>query len=221
MIFADRQAYETHAAAALGGAAGRVAGYYDLLSNRVTTYDLTGSDALAAARGRRAGSAGLAILSSPEAAGLVATLVHEATHRRLAPVPVWVSEGIATYFETPDLRNSRGWRGIGEVNGPRLERFLGAYRPGILEALIRSDQAFRDPDTALDAYAVAWATTHHLLQTRKPDLAGYLRLLAVKQPLADDPPEERLRQFQAAFGDPAELEQEVFKAAAKLASLRR
>ncbi len=68
VIFADRRAYEAHAADALGGAAGRVAGYYDMLSNRVTTYDLTGSDALTAARGRRAGSTGLAILSSPEAA---------------------------------------------------------------------------------------------------------------------------------------------------------
>ena len=65
------------------------------------------------------------ILARPEAAGLVATVVHEATHQmafncglhaRLAPVPVWVSEGIATYFETPDLRSRTGWRGIGGVN---------------------------------------------------------------------------------------------------------
>jgi hypothetical protein len=229
VIFADRQAYEAHARAALGGAAGRVAGYYDMLSNRVTTYDLTGKDALAAAHGRRAGATGLAILSSPEAAGLVSTLVHEATHqlafntglhRRLAPVPVWVSEGIATYFETPDLGHARGWKGIGEVNGPRLERFLTTYRPGILETLVRDDEPFRNPETAIDAYAVAWATTHHLLRTRKADLVGYLRVLAAKRPLGEDAPDVRLREFREAFGDPADLERAVFKAAARLASRR-
>ncbi|MCS5616938.1 MAG: hypothetical protein NZ658_02965, partial [Pirellulales bacterium] len=56
IIFADRQAYEAHAARDLGAAADRVAGYYNLLSNRVTTYDLTGSDALGPDRGRRPGA---------------------------------------------------------------------------------------------------------------------------------------------------------------------
>ncbi|MFM7136783.1 MAG: DUF1570 domain-containing protein, partial [Planctomycetota bacterium] len=143
VIFADRQRYEAHAAADLGAAASRVVGYYDMMSNRVTTYDLTGSDILANGRPRAAGAAGLAILSSPAAAGLVSTLVHEATHQlafnsglhqRLAPVPLWVSEGIATAFETPDLNHTRGWKGVGEVNGPRLEQFLAGQRPGVIAA---------------------------------------------------------------------------------------
>jgi hypothetical protein len=229
VIFADRRAYEAHAAEALGGAAGRVAGYYDMLSNRVTTYDLTGSDALATGR-RPPGATGLAILSSPEAAGLVATLVHEATHqlafnaglhRRLAPVPVWVSEGIATYFETPDLQNARGWKGIGEVNLPRLERFLAASRPGGLESLVQTDEAFRDPDAALDAYATAWATTHYLLQSRRADFVAYLRRLAAKKPLTEDSGEERLQEFRATFGEPATVEREAFKAAARLSNRQR
>jgi hypothetical protein len=36
-------------------------------------------------------------------------------HRRLAPVPVWISEGVATFFETPDP-GGRGWKRIGGVN---------------------------------------------------------------------------------------------------------
>lgn len=230
VIFADRQAYETHAATVLGDAAGRVAGYYDLLSNRVTTYDLTGAEALANAVGRGAGATGLAVLSSPEAAGLVATLVHEATHqlafngglhRRLAPVPLWVSEGLATYFETPDLRNARGWNGIGEVNAPRLERFLQSHRPGTLESLVRDDEPLRLPDTALDGYAAAWAVTHYLLAARRGDYTAYLAVLAAKRPLADDSPEVRLREFRAAFGDPADVERQAFKAAARMATQRR
>jgi hypothetical protein len=227
VIFADRRAYEAHATAALGTAAGRVAGYYDMLSNRVTTYDLTGSDTLAG--DRRPGTVGLAILSSPEAAGLVSTLVHEATHqlafngglhRRLAPIPLWVSEGIATYFETPDLRNVRGWNGIGAVNGPRLERFLQTMRPGLLEQLVRDDEALRRPETALDAYATAWAVTHHLLQSRREAFVTYLGGLAGKPPLAEDSPEQRLQEFRTAFGDPAAVEEQAFKAAARLASRR-
>ncbi|MBM4022755.1 MAG: hypothetical protein FJ284_11045, partial [Planctomycetes bacterium] len=42
VIFADRRAFQTHATTTLGAASGQVAGYYDMLSNRVTTFDLTG-----------------------------------------------------------------------------------------------------------------------------------------------------------------------------------
>ena len=230
VIFADRQRYEAHAAADLGAAANRVVGYYDMMSNRVTTYDLTGSDALANGRPRAAGEAGLAILASPAASGLVSTLVHEATHQlafnsgmhqRLAPVPLWVSEGIATAFETPDLKNNRGWKGVGEINGPRLDQFLASQRPGLIESIIADDDLFRQPATALDAYAAAWALTHHLLQSRKADFAAYLRGLAAKRPFGEDSATARRDAFRAAFGEPDAVEQQVVKMAARLAKPRR
>lgn len=230
VIFADRGGYEAHAAADLGAAAGRVVGYYNLLDNRVTTYDLTGAAALAAAAGRPGGRLGLDLLATPAAAGMVATIVHEATHQlafnrglhqRLAPVPLWVSEGVATYFETPDLESVRGWRGIGVVNRPRLDRFLATYRPGVVAAIVADDERFRQPDSALDAYAAGWAVTHHLLQTKKQAFVGYLRLLSAKPPLAEDSPETRLEEFRAAFGEPADVEQAAFKAAARLATRPR
>jgi hypothetical protein len=227
VIYADKSSYEAGASGDLGGAAGRVVGYYNLLSNRITTYDLTGSDLLASERGRQPGQVGLAILTSPAAASLVATLVHEATHQlaytsgmhqRLAPVPLWVSEGIATYFETPDLTNARGWRAVGVVNRPRLDHFLKHYRPGCIEAVVRDDEAFRGPDLAGDSYATAWALCHHLLQTRKPQFVGYLQGLAMKLPLEEDTPEQRLEAFRAAFGEPADVEQAVVRSMARLAS---
>ncbi len=230
VIFADRESYAASAAGDLGPAADRVVGYYNLLTNRVITYDITGSDALAAARGRRPGHVGLDILASPAASSMVATIVHEATHqlafnrgmhRRLAPVPLWVSEGIATYFETPDLENARGWGAIGSVNRPRLDHFLATYRPGVIESIIGGDEAFRKAETALDAYAAAWALTHHLLQTRKRDFMAYQRTLGAKAPLADDSAAQRRQEFQAAFGDPHDVEAAVFKAAARLASRSR
>jgi hypothetical protein len=226
VIFADRRAYEAYAARDLGAAADRVVGYYNLLSNRVTTFDLTGSDSLPKPAGRRPGRAGLEILASPEAAGLVATLVHEATHQmafntgmhqRLAPVPLWVSEGIATCFETPDLTNARGWKGIGGVNTARLDRFLQGFRPGGLRELVAGDEPFRRAADGLDAYARAWALTHFLMKTKRDAFAGYLRTIAAKQPCGDDSPERRLEEFTAAFGaTPDALEPEVQRMMARL-----
>lgn len=226
VIFADRQRYEEFAARDLGAAADRVAGYYNLLTNRVTTYDLTGTAAAARPAGQAASRAGLDILASPQAAGLVATLVHEATHqmafngglhRRLAPVPVWVSEGVATYFETPDLSSQRGWKGIGSVNGPRLERFLSRHEPGFLERMLVDDEVFRGAEGAADAYARAWAVTFFLMQTRRAAFVDYLRTIARKEPLADDSTEERLRDFTAAFGDaPAALEEPLVRFLSRL-----
>ena len=142
-------------------------------------------------------------------------------HRRLAPVPLWVSEGIATYFETPDLENTRGWRGIGKVNRPRLDHFLATHRPGDIAAIVTADDRFRAVEGPLDAYAAAWSLTRHLIETRKKEFVGYLRTQATKPPLADDSADDRRRDFEAAFGaSPEAIEEEVVKAMARLASQR-
>jgi hypothetical protein len=231
VIFADRAAYERHAAGDLGAAADRVVGYYNLMSNRVTTFDLTGTDGLAAGA-TRPGGAAAEIMASPAAAGLVSTLVHEATHqmafncgmhRRLAPVPLWVSEGIATYFETPDLAADRGWRGVGAPNRSRLDQFLAGYREGDIAAIVAADDRFRDADRPLDAYAAAWALTRHLTESKKAAFIAYLRDQAAKQPLAEESAPDRTRAFEAAFGGSvAALEKDVVASAARLQSrLRR
>ncbi|MFM7137287.1 MAG: DUF1570 domain-containing protein, partial [Planctomycetota bacterium] len=73
----------------------------------------------------------------------------------------------------------------------------------------------------LDAYAAAWALTHHLLHSRKADFAAYLRRLAAKRPLGDDSAAARRDAFRAAFGEPDAIEQQVLKMAARLAKPRR
>lgn len=231
VIFADRQRYEAFAARDLGAATDRVVGYYNLMTNRVTTFDLTGSAGVPRPAGQSASRAGLEILGSPEASGMVATLVHEATHQmafngglqqRLAPVPLWLSEGVATYFETPDLANDRGWKGIGNVNTPRLERFLKSHRAGALEQIVLGDEPFRRPDEALDAYARSWALTFFLAQTRKAAFVDYLRTISRKEPLAEDSQDERLRDFRTAFGvSPNDLEEPLFKYMTRLKTGKR
>jgi len=221
VIFAARRDYEAFAARDLGAAADRVVGYYNMLTNRVTTFDLTQSDTLRRPGGRP-GHKGAEILASPEAAGLVATLVHEATHqmafncglhRRLAPVPVWLSEGVATCFETPDLGHERGWRGIGGVNQPRLEHYLQTYRAGWLREIVADDEPFRRAEDGIDWYARAWALTHFLMKTRRAALVDYLEVMATKTPCGSDPAERRLGEFERAFGcTPDALENDVHRA---------
>ncbi|KKK56184.1 hypothetical protein LCGC14_3067080, partial [marine sediment metagenome] len=162
VIFADRASYTKFSQPELGDAAGSIVGYFSLRTNRMSMYDLTGVES-AGRRPRRGNSSSQInqILSRPEAAQTVATIVHEATHQiafncglhtRYSDCPVWFSEGIALYFETPDLSSSRGWRGIGVVNRSRLLQFgqFARQRPAdSLRTLIADDKRFHDPKRAL------------------------------------------------------------------------
>ena len=153
------------------------------------------------------------ILSQPAAERTVATIVHEATHQlayntglqtRFAGNPMWVSEGIAVYFETPDLDNSRGWRYIGAINRLHLKHFrdsLAQRPPDALETLLTDDAPFRDPQTSTDAYAGAWALNYYLLRARREQYVKYLQEMAQLPPLAEQTSAERLAQFRRAFGE--------------------
>ncbi|TWT31578.1 DUF1570 domain-containing protein [Blastopirellula retiformator] len=209
VIFDNRQNYAAYGQEELGDAAGSIVGYYSMHTNRVAMYDLTGVDAARAQGSSKRDIARINnILARPEATFLVATIVHEATHQiayncglqiRLADNPVWVSEGLAIYFETPDLSSSRGWRGIGEVNRIRLPQAKRlVQQPGrkLIPQLLIDDDQFRKAETALDAYALAWALNYYLLKRYPDNYANYLKHLAERRPLHDPPREERLAEFQ-------------------------
>jgi hypothetical protein len=217
LVFADKQAYLKFSRPELGDAGGSIIGYYSLRTNRMSMYDLTGLNASGStARINQT-------LSRPDALRTVATIVHEATHQiafncglhtRYSDCPLWFSEGIALYFETPDLGSSRGWRGIGMVNGPRLARFRQylARRPDAsLRTLVEADDRFRDADEGLDAYAEAWALTYFLMRMRPEQYADYLRQLSAKKPLLQDGPQKRLAEFEQAFGDWRKLDAEFVR----------
>ena len=130
LLFATRQEYEQASREDLPGGTGTIIGFYSLRSNRVNMFDLTGVEALRGGGGRGSIKEINQMLSQPAAVPLVATVVHEATHQiafncglqqRYADIPLWLCEGMAVYFEAPDLASTHGWRGIGRVNYPRLE----------------------------------------------------------------------------------------------------
>lgn len=225
LVFDGKESYARHVRAELGDAMDSIIGFYSPMTNRVCMYDLTGIEELRQTPDRNRSAAHINnLLSQPAAAPTVATIVHEATHQlayncglqtRMADNPVWVSEGIAVYFETPDMKNSKGWASIGAVNRNRLlqfRRYLEQRPSESLTTLIRDDKRFREPTQALDAYAEAWALNYFLLRTRSDDYAEYLKQLAEKPPAVYDSPEERLEEFKRFLGpDLDKLDQEFVR----------
>ncbi len=187
LVFADRASFEAYAKPELGDTTSAVIGYYNLETNRMTTFNV------------------------PNAERNVATIIHEATHQlayntglqtRFADNPMWVSEGLALFFESPNFANASGWRGVGRVNPLNLGHF-GKYvanRPSeSLATLLSDDSRFRNSATARDAYAEAWALTYYLLKTRKKPYVEYLRALSEGKPLIERNRRERIDLFERIF----------------------
>jgi hypothetical protein len=222
VVFADKRSYLKFSKEELEDAGESIIGYFSLATNRMTMYDLTGASA--PRNGRERTSAEInRVLSSPEAVRTVSTIVHEATHQiafncglhtRYSDCPRWFSEGVAMYFETPDLRSPKGWSGVGVTNRPRLAQFqesLPARPRDSLKTLLAGDKRFLSTKNASDTYAEAWALTHFLLRQHSKEYVEYLKLLAKKEPLVQDGPEKRTEEFEKCFGDLKEVEAEFVK----------
>lgn len=212
LVFDSQVSYARRAKTELGDATSSIPAYFSLRTNRVLMYDLTGAEGVRARQGTTAAHINR-LLSRPGAERNVATIIHEATHQvafncglqtRYADIPLWVSEGIANYFETPDLKRAKGWRSIGAVNRVRLAEFRRYLRnrPGdSLTTLLSNDDRFRNARTAPQAYAEAWALQFFLIRKHSDAYFEYVKNLSEKGPLRYDQPDERLAQFRAAFGD--------------------
>ncbi|MBW3540100.1 MAG: DUF1570 domain-containing protein [Planctomycetes bacterium] len=209
IVFADADDFAEYATRDAGAATAMSGGYYSIRTNRMVLFDLTASAGQPPAR--PAAEITAKVAASPFN---VATVVHEATHQiafnsgmhtRYADNPLWLTEGMAMYFETPDLSNQSGWRTVGRVNPRRMAGFRDYIarrrQPEALAALVRDSGRFTNRETAADAYAEAWALTWFLIKTRRREYVEYLHRISQKPRLVWDEPEERLQEFIAAFGD--------------------
>lgn len=188
LVFADRNQFLKYGTAEVGDAVDSLIGYYNLATNRMTTYNV------------------------PDWERNLSTIIHEATHqlaynsglqRRFADNPTWVSEGLAMYFEAPDMRNMSRWSGIGEVNQKNLKRWreYSTRRPSnSLSLLIGDDTRIMSAETALDAYGEAWALTYYLIRTHKEEYLKYLRTISESKIGTQLTPHQRLKMFSSAFG---------------------
>jgi len=123
----------------------------------------------------------------------ITVVSHETTHQmagntgllpRHVRIPNWVHEGLATYFETPDVA---GWAGIGAVNDERLSwyRALERDRTHSNIGFIVGDQNFNFADShgeKLHGYGQAWALTHFLMERHFDEFMAFYRRLGEMPP---------------------------------------
>ena len=208
LVFADPRQFATFASKDAGPEVADAKGYYSIGTNRIVLYDLT------AINGRPADSTGEINRRLQAAPFNIATVVHEATHQiafnsglhtRYADNPLWLTEGMAMFFETPDLTSKSGWKTVGAVNPLRLKQFQeysARRRPAdSLRTLIASDARFTDAEQMGDAYAEAWSLSYFLIRTKKDAYTAYLSQVAAKPRLTWNSPAEREAEFKAAFGE--------------------
>lgn len=224
LVFQSKQSYLRYAAPELGRSADSVLGYYNLMSNRITTFDLTGIEGRIP-DGMRVDRIELVnrILMEPGAERSVATIVHEAVHQlaynsglqvRLADNPPWVSEGLAVFFETPDFSSGAGWGAIGKVNKYNLIHYRDykTRRPiNSLLQLLSDDDRFRNAAKMQDAYAECWALNYYLIKKKPKEYSEYLKFLSKQKPLEETDPKQRIVDFQEHFGDIKALDRDFQK----------
>ena len=224
IIFANRPEYERYATRELGEPPGSTVAYYNLMTNRVAMFDLTADQAVAGDE-RKIDE----ILTDPRAIPMVATIIHEATHQlifnrglqqRLADTPLWLNEGLALFFEAPDLRSKRGWRTPGRINQPRLDLFISNYanRPAdAIAKMVSDDTRFQTATTGLAAYADAWAFNYFLLKRKPKEFTAYLKHMSTHQPQVKVTAQQRLADFTQFFGEDLDsLERDFIKYMKKL-----
>ncbi len=204
----------------------KLAAYYNMQTNRVALYDLSGAESSRSAvadedaepeRRRRAFQETKEFLSRPNAAFNVATIVHEASHQvafnrglflRSGPLPFWAVEGLALTFETPNGRATQdGWNFTGSFpkNERQLERFrryaATTRQRDPLRSLVAAQNIGDARDDVEGFYAASWALFYYLYKRRPNELAAYLRETAAKPPFVAYPTADRIADFEKHFGD--------------------
>ena len=157
------------------------------------------------------------------------TIVHETTHQvgynigihsRIGETPTWVIEGLATVLEAPGIRVRGSSDAADKINTVRLNWFNTEYesrrQPGDLARMVAGDEVFRNQ--ALDAYSSAWAFTYFMTENpaRARSYVRYLRVLGERDPLQHYTAEERLKDFQSAFGDVSKIEMDFLRSIDRL-----
>lgn len=190
-------------------------GYYSLRENQVLLQDLTRDRSLRSSTAIRK--------RLTEQPLQVATMVHETVHQlafntglqiRMADNPVWLSEGLALYFEPIAPRSTNLWTRPGLVSGRHHPVFVAISENGTteipLQDLLSVDKAFLSADTVATAYAESWALTSYLFRQQKEGMKKYLTKISQRKPLQRVSPEERVAEFEDSFGKSSdEIERET------------
>ena len=131
--------------------------------------------------------------------------LHEAIHQqvynrgvlqRLAEVPVWFNEGIATGFENDGVRIDVGPT---KVNATYAHQVPQATRLR-WEDIVANDATFRGDVLASEAYVHAWSLHWLLVTQHRRGYAKFIKRLGTIAPLCEQTRAERDQQFLECFG---------------------
>jgi hypothetical protein len=208
LIFESKDDYVAYASNDFAGSEGTY-GYYHQARNRLASYDLTGVEGVLPPGVKVNRDALLnTIQSRPEAERTMATIFHEATHQmafncglqtRLGDNPLWLSEGIATYFEVP--------KGIGKLNTynyMNLANSLSTRPPDSLPQLLTDDSLLRKSGTMTRGYAESWGLFHFLVQSNPKGMVKYLEIIRATPIGFQSNAKERLDLFRSCFDEDLE-----------------
>ncbi len=246
LVFPDHQGFARYAAGDGVQASRGLMGYYHPHTNWVALFDpgnrsasteqspLTETEAVllgSRSPSRRLLSPEIFARTGSSERGLRDTMIHEATHQiafnaglhtRIGQNPKWIVEGLATVYEAPGIRNSSTHnKPADRINRERFDWFMRfaqtRRQKGSLAAFISDDRKFNA--RVLDGYSQAWALSYYLIETRSHAYAKYLRKVAQRDPLKKYSTQERLEDFQKAFGkDLAVLDASFMRFMKKLAA---
>ena len=230
IVHKNQESFHQFVEGDLGASAELIPGYYNQETNRINLHDLslvTERQEKLKTQGFRPGTSLQqirSVLNHPTAERNVATIIHEGTHqlcfnsgmiRRLSYTPLWLSEGMAIYFEAPDLNHSVGWSAVGSVNKYNLKHFRELYQNGQLlklDELLSSDDVFLSSKTVRAAYAQSWALNYFLQKTRPEQYRNFVKMQRLHIPLKEVSADRRLSMFTAVFGGGrSQLEQEFIR----------
>lgn len=213
IISGSREEYLELVREDLGPLASQTAGVYVPNSNRMYMFNAIGGKTGAMLRqfaqhNARGAQEALFLLREQNISVIIHEAVHQIAfntgfHNRNSRHPLWMVEGMATFWESPDLDAKGGWSGKGRINRERLERFasiLPTLDGAMLERLVTDDMMLRDGKTANDGYALSWALTYYLAKTKTQSYFKYIRLLNARPPLTEVNADGRLNDFRKAFG---------------------
>lgn len=199
LIFENDQEFDRYVSAETAGtglSAEKIASYYNLLTNRL------------ALRVRECKT--------------FATPLHEAIHQqahnrgvlqRLAPVPAWFNEGLATGFEGDGERVKSGPKAFNR----KYAGIALAARKIAWTDIVREDAGFRGDILAGEAYAQAWSLHWWLYTRHRPAYRKLLQHYSTLEPLTDISAEDRIKTFEEIVGKPpAELQQEFAREAGRM-----
>ncbi len=152
--------------------------------------------------------------------------LHEAIHqqvynrgllRRLAPIPAWFNEGIATGFEANKDRIRSG--------PTKVHTRFAAKAPEVEQVswddLISQDLAFQGDVMAGDAYCLAWCLHWLLVNEHPKEYTEYVKMLSKKEPLFLEEDSTREREFEQFFGNDIDSLKQEFILALRTAMRRQ